>query len=336
MFSVSFVSTFYNKEKYVDIVLEHIRRQNRITNAEYIFVDDGSTDRTLEKLRQKEHSFDHVKIISIENSGPAIATNVGLAEVSKEYVKLVDGDDILHPDATVRLIEACESCGAGLAFGDFLSYEAEEVLSGARAPNLPPLDSAPIRVIADPLDVLAKTVLFNPSMTVIRSDMLKKTGGCDPRVFIQDVSLALRMACHTKFAKLDGAVGAWPRIDVTRLSGNQAQTLHDVSYVFAFFIKDHGDLPARLKRTLLCQAWGRAWKWARRRGHATILSKEFFFYALAQLRLLPPSFEMVERSCYPFRATDDIRVPDRDISQYRGGNTGGAEAAHPGGRTSRD
>ena len=103
MSSVSFVSTFYNKEKYVDIVLEYIRRQNRITNAEYIFVDDGSTDRTLEKLRQKEHSFDNVKIISIENSGPAIATNVGLAEVSKEYVKLVDGDDILHPDATVRL-----------------------------------------------------------------------------------------------------------------------------------------------------------------------------------------------------------------------------------------
>ena len=166
MSSVSFVSTFYNKEKYVDIVLEHIRRQNRITDAEYIFVDDGSTDRTLEKLRQKEHSFDHVKIISIENSGPAIATNVGLAEVSKEYVKLVDGDDILHPDATVRLIEACESCGAGLAFGDFLSYETEEVLSGARAPNLPPLDSAPIRVIADPLHVLARTVLFNPSMTV--------------------------------------------------------------------------------------------------------------------------------------------------------------------------
>ena len=58
--SVSFVVPFYNQEKYVDIVLEHIRRQNRITNAEYIFVDDGSTDRTLEKLRQKERSFDNV------------------------------------------------------------------------------------------------------------------------------------------------------------------------------------------------------------------------------------------------------------------------------------
>ena len=130
--------------------------------------------------------------------------------------------------------------------------------------------------------------------------------------------------------------GLRPQIEATRLSANQAQILHDVSYVFAFFIKDHGDLPARLKRTLLCQAWGRAWKWARRHGHATILSKEFFFYALAQLRLLPPSFEIVERSCYPFRATDTIRVPDRDISQYRGENTGGAEAAHPGGRKSRD
>ncbi|MFQ5957927.1 MAG: glycosyltransferase family 2 protein [Alphaproteobacteria bacterium] len=317
MRSVSFVSTFYNKDKYVDIVLEYIRGQNGITDAEYIFVDDGSTDRTLEKLEQGARSFGNVKIISIENSGPAIATNVGLAEVSKEYVKLVDGDDLLHPDATVKLIEACERCGTGLAFGDLLPYDAEEVLSGGRSPNLPPLDRAPIRVIADPLDVLAKTVLFNLSMTVIRSDLVKKTGGCDPRVFVQDVSLALRMAYHTKFAKLDGAVGAWPRIEATRVSGNQAQVLHDVSYVFAFFIADHGDLPARLKRTLLRQAWGRAWKWASRRGGASVLSTQCLFNVLAQLRLLPPSFEMVERSCHPFRATDAIRVPDRDPSQAR-------------------
>ena len=133
---ISVVIPAYNHENFIGPAIESVLNQS-INDIELVIVDDGSTDRTLEKLRQNEHSFDNVKIISIENSGPAIATNVGLAEVSKEYVKLVDGDDILHPDATVKLIEACESCGAGLAFGDFLPYEPEEVLYGARAPNLP-------------------------------------------------------------------------------------------------------------------------------------------------------------------------------------------------------
>ena len=93
------------------------------------------------------------------------------------------------------------------------------------------------------------------------------------------------------------------------MTSNEAQILHDVSAATACFIADHADLPGKLKRVFLRRVWGRAWKWASRRGGASMVSVTFACYALAQLRLLPPTVPLFMRACRPFRETDPIRVP---------------------------
>ena len=51
-------------------------------------------------------------ILAQANAGPAAALNVGLRLARGDYIKPMDGDDVLLPWATRRLIEAIETPAA--------------------------------------------------------------------------------------------------------------------------------------------------------------------------------------------------------------------------------
>ncbi len=67
---------------------------------EVIFVDDGSPDDTLGRLRELAATRPHVRVEPIENSGwPSKPRNVGIDLAQGEYVAFMDHDDELYPDA---------------------------------------------------------------------------------------------------------------------------------------------------------------------------------------------------------------------------------------------
>ena len=84
---------------------------------EYIFVDDGSTDRTIAQLRSLREKSRHVNIISFRrNQGKSAALNVGFQAADGDYVVTMDGDlqdDPAEIPALLRRIEA----GADLVSG---------------------------------------------------------------------------------------------------------------------------------------------------------------------------------------------------------------------------
>jgi glycosyltransferase involved in cell wall biosynthesis len=49
--NVSFVIVCYNHARYADRVARFLRLQRGVTDAEYIFIDDGSTDGTADALK---------------------------------------------------------------------------------------------------------------------------------------------------------------------------------------------------------------------------------------------------------------------------------------------
>lgn len=89
---VSIVMVNYNQEKFLKKAIDSVLIQT-YKNWELIIVDDGSTDRSVDII--KEYEDDRIKPIFLqENSHICIATNIGFAAVNGKYIARLDSDDI--------------------------------------------------------------------------------------------------------------------------------------------------------------------------------------------------------------------------------------------------
>ncbi len=96
MAAISVLMAVYNCDKYLREAIDSILNQTW-GDFEFIIVDDGSTDNSLQIL--KEYSDQRINVITYEeNKGVAHARNVGLQHCTSEYVALMDADDIALPD----------------------------------------------------------------------------------------------------------------------------------------------------------------------------------------------------------------------------------------------
>jgi glycosyltransferase involved in cell wall biosynthesis len=100
---ISIIVPIYNAEKYIEYCCHSILNQ-AVNNIELILVNDGSTDNSFSICEKVQRSDPRVKLISIENSGPAKARNVGVLEAKGEYISFVDADDWVHKDMYKELL----------------------------------------------------------------------------------------------------------------------------------------------------------------------------------------------------------------------------------------
>ena len=82
---VSVVSTVYNGEAFFDRAVPGILTQT-FEDFEFILVDDGSSDRSLEKLRELAASDRRIRVFAPGRLGAAAAYNYGVAQAAGEYV----------------------------------------------------------------------------------------------------------------------------------------------------------------------------------------------------------------------------------------------------------
>jgi len=101
---VSILITAYNAEKTIGYTLESALRQTW-QRKEIIVVDDGSTDRTAEVVRQ----FKEVRLVSTENRGLSGAQNHAFPLSQGDYIQYLDADDLLAPDKLERQLAALRS-----------------------------------------------------------------------------------------------------------------------------------------------------------------------------------------------------------------------------------
>lgn len=97
---VSILTPCYNGEAYIDRFFDTVMGQT-YPNIELIFVDDGSTDGTLAKAEAWRGELEArgiaFKLLTHPNGGQASAINVGLPEVTGDYVTWPDSDDMMDP-----------------------------------------------------------------------------------------------------------------------------------------------------------------------------------------------------------------------------------------------
>ncbi len=89
---ISVIIPLYNVEKYMDRCLNSVVNQT-FKNLEIILINDGSTDRTLQKCFEWQQYDNRIRVINQENQGQGKARNHGIGSATGEYLAFIDGDD---------------------------------------------------------------------------------------------------------------------------------------------------------------------------------------------------------------------------------------------------
>lgn len=96
MTTISIIVPAYNVEKFIDEAISSILNQEFLPD-EVIVVNDGSTDKTRDILRNYEH-LACLKIVDTKNNGLGAARNIGLSKATSDYAYFFDSDDVLRSD----------------------------------------------------------------------------------------------------------------------------------------------------------------------------------------------------------------------------------------------
>lgn len=91
--SVSVIIPAYNAEIYLKETLDCVVNQT-LKDIEILFVDDGSTDRTLDIVREYAETDPRIKVLHTSHEGAGAARNTGMASARGEYLSFLDADDL--------------------------------------------------------------------------------------------------------------------------------------------------------------------------------------------------------------------------------------------------
>lgn len=108
----SVVIPLYNKENHIKRAIYSVLNQT-YQNFELIVINDGSTDRSVEKV--KEFSDSRIKLVEQKNKGVSAARNLGIKLSKNNYIAFLDADDAWEPcflQVIKELIEKYPDAGA--------------------------------------------------------------------------------------------------------------------------------------------------------------------------------------------------------------------------------
>jgi glycosyltransferase involved in cell wall biosynthesis len=118
---VSIVTIVYNGERYIADTIRSVAAQS-YPNIEYIVVDGGSTDGTLEIAGRFKDTIS--TIITEKDRGISDAFNKGVRIARGEIIGIINADDWYEPNAVAMAVEYL--AGSDVAYGDLRQWSEEK------------------------------------------------------------------------------------------------------------------------------------------------------------------------------------------------------------------
>ncbi|MAI84515.1 MAG: hypothetical protein CMM91_06210 [Rickettsiales bacterium] len=291
MSSVSFIIPVYNKQKYLKYVIDSLRNQTGNFEREFIFVNDGSTDKSLSVLKSETKDLKNCYIFNQENKGSANATNFGIKKAKHQFIKFLDADDVIINSATetlLNIIQKNKKCN--LVYG--LQRKVED-LSNLKLDIK--VNSNKYLIIKDPIKLAMRNSMFNPSQFLVNTKICKQSGGCDERIkFSQEYSLTLRLSLYGGFYKLNEYIAILPENAPGQISEKKINQIYRVSKALELFLKDNHSLDKKYKRFAIRRLTGRAYRFSRREANCSFFSKWLKFYIIGLTGLTVDHLKLCE------------------------------------------
>ena len=175
---VSFVVTIFNKEKFIKNMVNSLKSQEGLFSREYVFVNDGSTDRSMAILKEETKNLDNCHIISQKNSGPSNATNNGVKSSHGKWIKIVDADDVLLKKSTKFLLHLLNKYNLDGLYGKQYKRIENDKINGISCNYNNNIDIKRIKITD-----IAKKGLAGSSQIIFKRDIFLKSDGCYENVF---------------------------------------------------------------------------------------------------------------------------------------------------------
>jgi len=212
---ISIVTPSYNQGQYLEDTILSILNQN-YPNLEYIIIDGGSTDNSVDIIKEYK---DHLAYwVSEKDRGQTHAINKGFKKATGEIVNWINSDDLLSPGALQAIAEASDKCrDADFYFGDFtiIDYKGQKIFSRK---------SPPYHFVT----LFWGRQLSSQPAVFFRQSVLDRIGYLDESLnFCMDIEFWVRAACNgAKFKQIKSPLGI-ARIHGDAKTARLQQVLHD-------------------------------------------------------------------------------------------------------------
>lgn len=121
---ISVIIPVYNTEKYLRECLDSVVNQT-LRDIEILCVDDGSTDRSPQILREYAERDSRVRVFSQEHINAGAARNTGLSHAVGEYLSFLDSDDFFEPVMLEHMLACARERAAELVVCRLKIYDED-------------------------------------------------------------------------------------------------------------------------------------------------------------------------------------------------------------------
>ena len=121
MIKVSVIVPIYNEEKYLEQCLKSICEQT-LKDIEIICVDDGSTDHSLQILREYAAKDSRIKVLTQENQFAGVARNHGMKYATGKYLAFLDSDDYFETDMLEKMFQKAEKNNSDIVICRYVEH----------------------------------------------------------------------------------------------------------------------------------------------------------------------------------------------------------------------
>src|SRR5699024_176950 len=159
----------FNKNQYLKTLLHSIVEFTEYEiDFEVLFVDDASTDNSVEIINEYAFEYSFIKLIELkENSGsPAKPRNIGIEEANGKYIFFLDADDWISSKGLSHLLRYVEENNSDIGFGQSYRHTNNKVQKIARfssyaeIPNINPNKIERVyRALGPPGKIIKKSII---------------------------------------------------------------------------------------------------------------------------------------------------------------------------------
>ena len=217
---VSFITPTYNTAHYLRKTIDSILAQT-YPNIEYIVLDDGSTDNTLDILKSYG---DRIVWDSHPNMGETRTVNKGFGMAKGDYIVVVSADDPVKPNLAevgVQWMERHPEALIGYPDWDTIDSQGEVITTH--------------KLLDYDYEIMTRMHYCLPNAgTIIRRRVLELETGRDPNYrYVGDYEFFLRVGLHSPFVHIPETLATWRSHpgSVSVNSKNEAMALENIRCV---------------------------------------------------------------------------------------------------------